>query len=87
LAFSTTVIDSCEEVEKLKSVLGKETQLYSCLMVEDKGSLMPFSNKFGLHQDKIADIADYANKKGLPLKVSAFTWVQVVKMLNNIRKQ
>lgn len=71
LGSPTTVIDSCEEVDKLKSVSWQGSALLR-LMVEDKGSLMPFSNKFGLHQDKVADIADYANKKGIPLKGVSF---------------
>ncbi len=66
-----TVIDSCEEVEKLKSVKWQGSALIR-LLVEDKGSLMPFSNKFGLSSDKVEDLAKFANQQGISLKGVSF---------------
>lgn len=67
----TTVVDSCEEVDKLKSV-GWEGSALIRLLVEDKGSIMPFSRKFGLKLTDVGKVSAYANKKGIPLTGVSF---------------
>ena len=71
LGFPTTVIDSCEEVDKLKQV-GWQGGALIRLLVDDKSSLMPFSRKFGLSQSSIKDIASYAKTQGISLKGVSF---------------
>lgn len=71
LGSPTTVIDSFEEVEKLKSVKWQGNALLR-LLVEDESSLMPFSRKFGIQSEKAADIALYASSHGLELKGVSF---------------
>ena len=66
-----TVIDSCEEVEKLEQV-GWQGSALIRLLVEDKGSTMPFSRKFGLSVDKVTDVAKLAYQKGIPLSGVSF---------------
>jgi ornithine decarboxylase len=66
LGCPTTVIDSFEEVEKLKSVKWKGNALVR-LLVEDKGSLMPFSRKFGIQPSKVPEISRLAAAAGIPL--------------------
>jgi ornithine decarboxylase len=56
LGSPTTVIDSCEEVEKLKDIKWGGGALIR-LLVEDKGSIMPFSRKFGISSNKVEEIA------------------------------
>lgn len=71
LGSPTTVVDSCEEVDKLKDMWWKGGALVR-LLVEDKGSLMPFSSKFGISPTKIKDIAAYAKRQGIDLKGVSF---------------
>ena len=63
---SVTVVDSHEEIDKLQTIgwgaSGKESSLIR-LRVEDKGSMMPFSAKFGLEVDQVKSLARYAQKK------------------------
>ena len=71
LGSPTTVIDSFEEVDKLKSVKWQGGALLR-LLVEDETSLMPFSRKFGLPSEKVKDIANYSKVQGIPLKGVSF---------------
>ena len=71
LGSPTTVIDSFEEVEKLKSVKWQGGALIR-LLVEDENSLMPFSRKFGIPLEHVADLAIYAAKQGISLKGVSF---------------
>ncbi len=71
LGAPTTVVDSFEEVDKLASVQWQGDALLR-LRVEDTGSLMPFSRKFGLTADKASEIASYAKAKGIQLKGVSF---------------
>ena len=71
LGAPTTVVDSVEEVDKLKSVKWNGTGLLR-LLVEDESSLMPFSRKFGLPIEKASDLASYASKHGIRLKGVSF---------------
>jgi ornithine decarboxylase len=66
-----TVVDSIEEVEKLKSVKWSGNALLR-LLVEDESSLMPFSRKFGLPSEKAADLANFAYKNGIGIKGVSF---------------
>ncbi len=63
---SVTVIDSHEEVDKLQDIgwgtSREETSLIR-LRVEDKGSMMPFSAKFGLELEGVECLANYAKLK------------------------
>lgn len=69
-----TVVDSHEEVDKLQSIGWGASSLLRegnsrwessliRLRVEDKGSLMPFSAKFGLDIDQVKCLASYAKLK------------------------
>lgn len=71
LGSPTTVIDSCEEVEKLKDIKWGGGALLR-LLVEDKGSIMPFSRKFGISSNKVEEIAIAAAKAGIPIKGVSF---------------
>jgi ornithine decarboxylase len=71
LGAPTTVVDSFEEVDKLKSVKWPGNALLR-LLVEDESSLMPFSRKFGLPSEKVADLSKYASAMGIPLKGVSF---------------
>ena len=62
----TTVIDSFEEVDKLSSIGYPGASLIR-ILVDDKGSLMPFSRKFGIHPTKVKDLSAYAKSKNLPI--------------------
>ena len=66
-----TVVDSHEEVEKLKSVKW-DGSAFLRILVEDESSLMPFSRKFGLPAEKSRDVALYAKSQGLALKGVSF---------------
>jgi len=72
-AFNTnmTVVDSKEEIDKLHEAGWKGNSLLR-LRVEDQGSLMPFSAKFGAEFHNIKGIADYANLKGQKLHGISF---------------
>ena len=67
----TTVVDSIEEVDKLADIGWKGTSLVR-LRVEDKGSKMPFSAKFGLESEAVEHIAAYASTKGQRLSGISF---------------
>lgn len=71
LGSPTTVVDSCEEVDKLKQV-GWQGGALIRLLVEDKSSLMPFSRKFGLSQCDVTNVANYAKSQGIQLKGVSF---------------
>lgn len=71
LGAPTTVVDSFEEVDKLKSVKWGGNALLR-ILVEDENSLMPFSRKFGLPSEKASDLAIYAKSKGIALKGVSF---------------
>jgi ornithine decarboxylase len=71
LGAPTTVVDSFEEVDKLKSVKWNGQALLR-LLVEDESSLMPFSRKFGLPPEKASDVANYAKSQGILLKGVSF---------------
>ena len=72
---NVTVVDSHEEIDKLQSI-GWGTSRWGTsrwgtsrlesslirLRVEDKGSMMPFSAKFGLEVDQVKCLASYAKK-------------------------
>lgn len=62
----TTVVDSVEEIEKL-SVSSWPGDALVRLAVEDKGSAMPFSSKFGAPPSMIGKIADAARVHKIPL--------------------
>lgn len=66
-----TVVDSFEEVEKLKSVKWSGSAFLR-LLVEDESSLMPFSRKFGLPLEKANDLAKFAYQQGIGIKGVSF---------------
>ncbi len=66
LGTPTTVIDSFEEIDKVSSVEYTGSSLIR-ILVEDKGSLMPFSRKFGIFPSKVKDLSKYAKSKNLPI--------------------
>ncbi len=71
LGSPTTVIDSFEELDKLKSVKWQGNALVR-LLVEDESSLMPFSRKFGIPSEKVLSLASYAKTHGILLKGVSF---------------
>ena len=71
LGSPTTVVDSIEEVDKLKSMKWTGSSLLR-ILVEDENSLMPFSRKFGLPLEKTGDLARYANSQGISIKGVSF---------------
>jgi len=58
-----TVVDSHEEIDKLCENSWTGSSLLR-IRVDDRGSLMPFSAKFGIDPESIRDIATYARSKG-----------------------
>ena len=56
LGIQTTVVDSVEECEKLE-MCGWKGSAFLRVAVEDKGSKMPFSVKFGANKDEVQQIA------------------------------
>jgi len=56
LGIQTTVVDSVEECEKLEKC-GWKGSAFLRVSVEDKGSKMPFSVKFGASKDEVTQIA------------------------------
>ena len=64
-----TVVDSVEEVEKLS---GYEGGALIRLAVDDSGSDMPFSSKFGASPERALKIADAASCLGLAIKGVSF---------------
>jgi ornithine decarboxylase len=71
LGTSTTVIDSFEEVEKLSSFRWQGSSLIR-IVVEDRGSLMPFSRKFGIHPSQVKDLSRFAKSKQIPIEGVSF---------------
>ncbi len=71
LGSPNTVVDSYEEVEKLSKIGWKGGALVR-LLVEDGGSAMPFSSKFGLTASAVGGLARYAKTFGIPLKGVSF---------------
>ncbi len=71
LGSPNTVVDSFEEVEKLAQIGWKGGSLVR-LLVEDGGSAMPFSSKFGISEKSAGGIARYAKARGIPLKGVSF---------------
>jgi ornithine decarboxylase len=66
-----TVVDSFEEIEKLAQIGWKGGALVR-LLVDDGGSAMPFSSKFGINQKSGDAMARYAKVRGIPLKGVSF---------------
>ena len=56
LGIQTTVVDSVEECEKLE-MCGWKGSAFLRVAVEDKGSKMPFSVKFGASKEEVREIA------------------------------
>jgi ornithine decarboxylase len=56
LGIQTTVVDSVEECEKLEKC-GWKGSIFLRVAVEDKGSKMPFSVKFGANKEEVRQIA------------------------------
>ena len=67
----STVVDSFEEVEKLKTY-GYTGRTLIRILVEDKSSLMPFSRKFGISPYKVKDLATFAKAKGIEVDGISF---------------
>lgn len=68
---NTTVVDSTEEIEKLKQFGWSGSSLVR-IQVEDKGSAMPFSAKFGIEPDNVATMGRFAHMKGQKLNGVSF---------------
>ena len=60
LGIQTTVVDSLEECDKLK-MCGWRGSAYLRVAVNDSGSKMPFSVKFGASEKEVEDIARLSN--------------------------
>jgi ornithine decarboxylase len=67
----TTVVDSIQEIDKLATMEWKGTSLLR-LRVEDKGSKMPFSAKFGLELEAVERVSNYAELKGQKISGVSF---------------
>lgn len=65
LGVTTTVVDSVEEVEKLREADWKGETLIR-LLVPDKGSKQPFSRKFGAPLEWVSDIKHALEKARIP---------------------
>jgi len=65
----TTVVDSVEEVEKLKGYGGGALIR---IAVDDSGSAMPFSSKFGARPDAVEEISHAAARAQLSLRGMSF---------------
>lgn len=66
-----TVVDSKEELKKLDDCSWEGSSLIR-IMVDDKGSKMPFSNKFGIHLTQALDI--YGEAQRLGQKISGISF-------------
>ena len=66
-----TVVDSFEELDKLVEI-GYEGGTLIRISVDDKNSKIPFSGKFGLEHDKVADLGNYAKSKNINIKGISF---------------
>jgi ornithine decarboxylase len=60
---SLTVVDSYEEIDKLQQNSWRGSSLIR-IRVEDKGSKMPFSAKFGACVTTVGNLTEYAKVKG-----------------------
>jgi ornithine decarboxylase len=67
----TTVVDSHEEIDKLQSLGWSGTSLIR-ILVDDSGSTMPFSAKFGLSPKEVECLGNYARIKGQELRGISF---------------
>ena len=65
----TTVVDSLEELEKLKGYAGG---VLIRIAVDDSGSLMPFSTKFGLRSQILPDVGYLAKEYGIDIHGISF---------------
>ena len=68
LGIKTTVVDSVEECDKLEMCGWKGSALLR-IAVEDKGSKMPFSVKFGA---KVIEVKEIASKSRIPITGVSF---------------
>lgn len=66
-----TVIDSCEEIEKLDLASYSGGALLR-IKVDDSGSKMPFGAKFGADIRSTVEIAEFAKKKNINLRGVSF---------------
>jgi len=66
-----TVVDSHEEIDKLVECRWSGSSLIR-IRVDDSGSTMPFSAKFGLDLAEVRYLASYANMKGQPISGISF---------------
>ena len=66
-----TVVDSAEEVYKLKAYNYEGGALVR-IRVDDTGSIMPFGAKFGLTPSSVGALGDWARKCGIPLRGISF---------------
>ena len=60
---NTTVVDSYEEIDKLNEIGWNQKSLIR-IRVDDKGSMMPFSAKFGIDPSEVLSLGKYARLKG-----------------------
>lgn len=67
----TTVVDSFEEIEKLK-MYGYTGKSLIRILVEDRSSLMPFSRKFGIHPKNVKDLSLFAKSQGIEIDGISF---------------
>jgi ornithine decarboxylase len=67
----TTVVDSFEEVDKLSGA-GYDGGALMRITVEDKTSLVSFSQKFGIVPEQTKALGDYALSRGIELKGVSF---------------
>ena len=66
-----TVVDSAEEIDKLDMYQYTGGALIR-IKVDDTGSKMPFSSKFGLSPESVVTLGEYAKKKGIQLRGISF---------------
>ena len=66
-----TVVDSKEELKKLDACNWEGSSLIR-IMVDDKGSKMPFSNKFGIHLTHALEVYGEAQKLGQKISGISF---------------
>jgi len=71
LNIETTVVDSKEEVEKL-AVCGWKGDSLIRIIVNDSGSKMPFSSKFGTPLTQATEIYEFAKEKGQKISGISF---------------
>ena len=71
VGIQATVVDSVEEIDKLKKNGWVASSLVR-IRVEDKGSMMRFSAKFGLESSDLPELAAYAKERDLHLSGISF---------------